>query len=124
MVEYFDVNKMKAMGQRIKISRKEKMLTQSKLAEELGISVDQMSNIENGKSACKPDYIFRLVRILGISSDYLFFGEDVLSRNDNIKAISKYSAMKKFNVLLSEADEYEKDKIYRIISIMLEKRTI
>lgn len=121
MMEYFDLNKMKAMGQRIKIIRKKRMLTQSKLAEELGISIDQMSNIENGKSACKPDYIFQLVGILGISSDYLFFGEDAEPIKESIEV--KHSALEKIMIILSEVDEYEKDKIYRMISIMLEKRT-
>lgn len=121
-MEYFDVSKMKAMGQRIKVIRKKRMLTQSKLAEELGISIDQMSNIENGKSACKPDYIFQLVGILGISSDYLFFGEDVAPIKESIEVLNKHSTFEEIIVLLSGADESEKDKICRMISIMLEKR--
>jgi len=116
MMEYFDVDKMKEMGQRIKDIRKKRSLKQSELAEELGISTDQMSNIENGKSACKPDYIFQLVQILGVSSDYLFFGKEEVN-------VNKGSMEDKIMMLLKEADDYEKDKIYRMISIMLEKKT-
>lgn len=79
--EIFDVHKMKEMGERIRKVRKTKLLTQAQLAEILGISKDQMSNIENGKSACKPDYIFLIVQIFDITSDYLFFGKEFLEKN-------------------------------------------
>ena len=115
-MEYYGVDKMKEMGQRIKNIRKKRSLKQSDLAEELGISTDQMSNIENGKSACKTDYIYQLVQILDVSSDYLFFGKEEIT-------VNKGSIEEKIMLLLMEADDYEKDKIYRMISIMIEKKT-
>ena len=60
------------MGERIKISRKSNNMTQSELADILGISADQVSNIELGKSACKIDHIYLLMQVLDISADYLF----------------------------------------------------
>ena len=53
---YFDCNQIKAMGKRIKKVRKKNDMTQEQLAELLGISSDQISNIELGKSACKTDF--------------------------------------------------------------------
>ena len=71
---YFDCNQIKAMGKRIKKVRKKNDMTQEQLAELLGISSDQISNIELGKSACKTDHIFLLTQIFNISADYLFKG--------------------------------------------------
>lgn len=71
---YFDCNQMKAMGKRIKKIRKKHSMTQEQLAKLLGISSDQISNIELGKSACKTDHIFLLTQIFNISADFLLKG--------------------------------------------------
>ena len=70
--DYLDYEQIKKMGERIKISRKCNNMTQSELADILGISADQVSNIELGKSACKIDHIYLLMQVLDISADYLF----------------------------------------------------
>lgn len=70
--DYLDYEQIKKMGERIKISRKSNNMTQSELADILGISADQVSNIELGKSACKIDHIYLLMQVLDISADYLF----------------------------------------------------
>ncbi len=49
-------------------------MTQEQLADILGISSDQISNIELGKSACKTDHIFLLTQIFDVSADYLLKG--------------------------------------------------
>lgn len=71
---YFDSNQIRAMGNRIKKIRKKHKMTQEQLAELLGITSDQISNIELGKSACKTDHIFLLTQIFDISADYLLKG--------------------------------------------------
>lgn len=70
--DYLDYEQIKKMGERIKVSRKSNNMTQSELADILGISADQVSNIELGKSACKIDHIYLLMQVLDISADYLF----------------------------------------------------
>lgn len=81
---YFDYKQIKAMGKRIKIIRKKHNMTQEQLADILGISSDQISNIELGKSACKTDHIFLLTQIFNVSADYLFEGR----RRDKIPEIT------------------------------------
>ena len=49
-------------------------MTQEQLADILGISSVQISNIELGKSACKTDHIFLLTQIFDVSADYLLKG--------------------------------------------------
>lgn len=63
---YFDNEQIKQMGKRIKECRKKKKMTQSQLADILGISTEQVSNIELGKIACKTDYIYLLIQVLDI----------------------------------------------------------
>ena len=77
--DYLDYEQIKKMGERIKISRKSNNMTQSELADILGISADQVSNIELGKSACKIDHIYLLMQVLDISADY--FHQNVLHCN-------------------------------------------
>lgn len=72
---YFDCTQIREMGKRIKRIRKQHNMTQAQLADMLGISSDQISNIELGKSACKTDHIFLLTQIFDISADFLFKGE-------------------------------------------------
>lgn len=76
----FTIKECKEMGNRIKKIRNQKNVKQSDLAAILGISVDQMSNIENGRTVCKLEYVYILEQILNISAAYLLHGEtqDVL----------------------------------------------
>lgn len=50
----------KEFGKRIQTVRKEAGMRQVDLAEELYISNDMISRIENGKSTCAPDYLVYL----------------------------------------------------------------
>lgn len=121
-MEYFDIYKIKSMGQRIQDARSEKSISQSNLAKILGISKDQMSNIEKGRSACKTDYIYQLVQILSVSSDYLFFGGKMTQDKEGVKVQNELQIQEKIMLLVSEADEADKDKIYQMISIIVEKK--
>lgn len=76
---YFDNVQIKQMGLRIKTARKSKKMTQSQLADILGITIDQVSNIELGKSACKTDHIFLLTQVFNISADYLLNGTNQIA---------------------------------------------
>lgn len=64
------------MGSRIQKARKEKNMKQSDLACLLGISSDQMSNIENGRVICKTEYLFIMEQVHDVSATYLLHGHD------------------------------------------------
>ena len=105
---YFDCNQIKAMGKRIKKVRKKHDMTQEQLAELLGISSDQISNIELGKSACKTDHIFLLTQIFDISADYLFSG----GRKEILPEITE----EQITYLLSLLNERRKMVIYELLT--------
>ena len=72
------------LGDRIKDLRKRKGIQQETLAEELNINVTTVSGWENNKSMPRSELLARLSEILGISIDYLFFGDDAM-RRDKVK---------------------------------------
>lgn len=68
-----------AIGKRVKKFRKERGLTQEKLAELLNISVPYMSNIENGKTKFSMPVLVSLINSLDITADMLLF-EQITSK--------------------------------------------
>ena len=64
----------KEMGMRIKKRRKELHLSQSTLAESLGISNNHLSSIENGKEKASLDVFVLICNILQVTPDYLLLG--------------------------------------------------
>ncbi len=68
---YYDA---KEFGMRLKEIRKANKMTQVQLAEKLCLSVDSISNIENGRAACMPDHLTKICQIFNISADYFYFG--------------------------------------------------
>ena len=70
-------------GKRLKMARKKAGMTQENLAEELILSVDSISRIENGKVMCMPEHLVHICEILNVSSDYLYFGTEVKVQEGN-----------------------------------------
>lgn len=64
-------NKLKAIGSRIRAERNKQKITQAELAEMAHISPQHMSDIENGKKACRIDIFINICEALNVSSDYL-----------------------------------------------------
>ena len=69
-----------SIGKRVKAIRKKKKLTQIQLAEKAYISESYIALIELDKRNPSTDVIIRLAEILGVSSDYLLFGDT--TKND------------------------------------------
>ena len=64
----------KEMGSRIKQRRKELNMKQAQLAEEVEISNNHMSSIENGKQKPSLDIFINICKSLGVTPDYLLLG--------------------------------------------------
>lgn len=80
----YEKNKMSILGSRIMQRRKQLNIKQSELAERMGISDNQVSNIENGKSFPKLNNFMILCDILECNADYLLSGMLKTSVNENI----------------------------------------
>lgn len=103
----------KEVGNRIRKMRTEAGIKQIDLAEEMNISNDMLSRIENGKSTCAPDHLMYLCQRFGKTADYFYFGmavEDKKTKEELIDEIKKdLWKLKKNEVTL----------VYRIIKIIV-----
>ncbi len=62
------------IGKRIHSLRTEHQLTQAQFAELIDISVNFLSEIENGKKGISQDTLYKLCSKFSISADYILFG--------------------------------------------------
>ena len=112
MKQQYTYNSM-VLGKRLKSLRKKNGMTQEKLAEELTLSVDSVSNIENGKTNCMPEYIIKICQMFNVSADYLYFGIDRELSPSNSDVRTRIN-----NILLS-CKEFDLERIHDIIQILL-----
>ena len=71
MVDILDKSKV---GQRIRQLRIQNDYTQAKFAELIDISINFLSEIENGKKGLSQDTLAKICRQLNTSADYILFG--------------------------------------------------
>lgn len=109
-MKYYD---QKEVGKRIRNMRKEAGIKQVELAEEMNISNDMLSRIENGKSTCAPDHLMYLCQRFGKTADYFYFGMEVQDKKTKEELIDEIKKdlwkLKKNEVMI----------VYRIIKIII-----
>ena len=74
--EQFAEEQWKEMGERIKAACNDAGYKLSDLARLLGVEVRQVYRITKGELPCKSEYIYEFSQVLGVSTDYLFFGKE------------------------------------------------
>ena len=84
------------MGLRIAERRKAKQLTQEKLAEKMGVSLQSVSSIELGKKGIRPENLANLCIHLDTTADYILYGKRSSTQMTDI--VAKFSSL--------SADEY------------------
>lgn len=89
-MQYYD---KKDVGERIKILRKRKLLTQSELYPEYldYTNERQLQRIENGETACSVDKLMEVAQILETSTDFLLLGikeETIVDLSENVRGKS------------------------------------
>jgi transcriptional regulator with XRE-family HTH domain len=70
-----DKNNVDCLGVVVKSSRQAMQLTQSQLAEQLGITVRYLKLIENSGRKPSYDLLVRIIRELGFPADTVFYPE-------------------------------------------------
>ena len=75
---------MKEIGTRIKRRRKQLEITQEHLAEAMDVSVQMISNLEQGKKAIRPENLVKLCRVLKVSADHILMGESLKTSSDGL----------------------------------------
>lgn len=105
------------VGMRIKKVRKQAGLKQVNLAEEMNISREMLSRIENGKNSCAPDQLMFLCQRFNKSADFFFFGTE----REQYESKTKMEIILEIQKLLGA---FPKDKliyIYRTIKVLEEE---
>lgn len=105
----------KEVGKRIRDMRIEAGIKQIDLAEEMNISNDMLSRIENGKSTCAPDHLMYLCQRFDKTADYFYFGME----EDNKK--TKEEIIDEIIKDLKKLKNHEVVSIYRMIKIIVYK---
>lgn len=72
------------IGKRIGERRKQMGLTQEKLAEQMDVSIQMISNLERGVKAIRIDNLVRLSQILKVSTDYILTGTQTKNDVDSL----------------------------------------
>ena len=88
---------MQTMGDRIKLLREAKGLTQSELGKLCGVSKSAVSQWEDGSTAnIKLSYFMRLIEVLGTDPKYLIWGGGSRGISRRIRRIRQTSQTKRF----------------------------
>ncbi|SCK01420.1 HTH-type transcriptional regulator immR [uncultured Eubacterium sp.] len=64
----------KQIGARVKAAREASAYTQERFAEEIGLSIQHVSNLERGITGPSISTIIKMSKVLGVSCDYLLLG--------------------------------------------------
>jgi transcriptional regulator with XRE-family HTH domain len=108
----------KEFGRRLRKIRKRNKMTQEQLAEILYLSVDSISNFENGKSTCMPEHLTKICQIFNISADYFYFEVD--------SPLNKGDTSDFDNIIkqLQSCSEFDIGRINQMIQILLAQPTV
>lgn len=77
------------LGKKIKENRKIKKMTQEQVAEQIGIEMSSLSNIENGKYYPTAENLEKISYVFGVSPKKLFDFEYLQSDVDLVNEINK-----------------------------------
>lgn len=107
---YYDPVKV---GQRIKKLRKDMDMLQRELAEEMNITREMLSRIENGKNSCVPDQLMYLCQRFDKRADYFYFGDE---SENSLK--TRLEMINEIKGMLQGTKRERLWEIYRIIQIL------
>lgn len=94
------------LGERLKVARKSKGLTQDGLAEKIGTSRGVITNIEHNKTETpQPLIINALCKILEISKDWLLNGTGEMNHSEKLKSSRILSEIYSISKDLSEDEQ-------------------
>ena len=103
---------LKAIGQRIKLTREAKGLTQEQIAEKVGLSASHISVIERGIKTPRLETLVEILNILEVDANYIL--ADVLSVSNEIT--SSLLSNK-----LSALSETQQKKILRVLDTLIQE---
>lgn len=77
------------MHTRIRRAREDLGYTREQFAEKLDVSVSYLAELERGRTGLSVKMLTRICRVLGLSADYVLFGNERQSDFDRVDAIHR-----------------------------------
>jgi transcriptional regulator with XRE-family HTH domain len=111
---------MSNLGDRIKDLRKQKNLSQSELADKVGISYAQIGRYETKGAQPPAETLKKIADALGVSPDYLIYGtadEKAKTKLSDADLINQFKA-------IENMDEEDKNVIKKLIDAFITKKQI
>lgn len=105
---------------RLKILRMEKGESLQTIAKYLNVTMQTVSNYENGKREMNPDTILKLAEYYNVSTDYLLGKSDIRNPEDKIKEEFKFAYHKETEGL-SDEEILDALKAYKEIKEKIQK---
>lgn len=110
------------MNERIKEIRKILKLSQKKFGENLNISQNHISSIENGTRAVTDRMISDICRLYSVNKDWLITGEGEIFIDPLAPFTIEDDEVKNFIKNFLKMDEFMQEKIMDMVSHMAEKK--
>ena len=95
----------KKLGKRLKLLRMESGITQTDMAQSIGLSQTNLSNMESGRTAITIQNLFKIQKVLNCNMSDFFVDFDI----------------KKNNEVEQESNEVEIEEAIRLLKLMKEK---
>ena len=80
------------MHTRIRKAREERGYTREKFAEKLDVSVSYLAELERGRTGISVKMLIKVCNVLGLSADYVLFGEERTEDKKRVDAINRIDA--------------------------------
>ena len=98
--EYME-NEFKVLGRKVKFLRMEKGISQTDMAEAIGLSQTNLSNMESGRTAITTQNLFKMREVLGCKMRDFFsdFDNEVSNKQENSNAKSTIELEDALNIL-------------------------
>ena len=77
------------MYMRIRKAREELGYTREKFAEKLDVSVSYLAELERGRTGISVKMLIKVCKVLGLSADYVLFGNDRSEDSKRLDAIRR-----------------------------------
>ena len=80
------------MHLRIRKAREEMGYTREKFAEKLDVSVSYLAELERGRTGISVKMLIKVCNVLGLSADYVLFGEERAEDKKRLDSINRIDA--------------------------------
>lgn len=98
----------KLLGDNVQRLRKKNNLTQTELAEKIGISQKHLSDIETGTKFPSAGIIEKLAHELNVQVSILFGGSDAYDISNKVTALVMNNLQPKLNLIFNDVEEIKK----------------